>query len=315
MARKPYRVEWNGQLYFWNIDEGESSKTIDAFRDANGGRKAFDRRSAKNTRKHFSHVAYTPDGSCVLAGGRTKWVCLYLVSHGILLKKYQLSHNKALGGVLDTFDTRLASELGGAFEEMDVEESAGDALPGATRGKDAGKRSVQRELRTKCIGFNPTAESWAAATTEGLMMYTLENNLLFDPVEVDENTTVQSTLSEKDLGKALLMAIHLGEDYVIRRVLHSIPLHDIHLVAQGVPVSYAHRLMVLLSEEIAQSKHLEYHLVWAFALLSSHHNHFQERASFFQPAFRAVQKALLAHNRQLAPLADSNMYAMKYVLR
>ena len=67
------------------------------------GRKVNDRMAADNNvaSRYFTSVCFSADGSCVIAGGNSKYVCIYEVSHQILLRKFQLSHNRSLDGVLD----------------------------------------------------------------------------------------------------------------------------------------------------------------------------------------------------------------------
>lgn len=71
---------------------------IDGKRDIAGGRRSHDVRTAKNSKigKCFTSVAYSPDSECVIAGGRSKYICLYSVESGLLLKKYQISYNRSL---------------------------------------------------------------------------------------------------------------------------------------------------------------------------------------------------------------------------
>jgi periodic tryptophan protein 2 len=71
----------DGQLSFWDIQEAEQVAGVDGRRDVSGGRKASDRRTAANMsgNKAFNTVQYSRDGSCVLAGGRSKYICLYSV--------------------------------------------------------------------------------------------------------------------------------------------------------------------------------------------------------------------------------------------
>eukprot|EP00597_Dinobryon_sp_UTEXLB2267_P007351 CAMPEP_0170090266 /NCGR_PEP_ID=MMETSP0019_2-20121128/24144_1 /TAXON_ID=98059 /ORGANISM="Dinobryon sp., Strain UTEXLB2267" /LENGTH=67 /DNA_ID=CAMNT_0010309545 /DNA_START=1 /DNA_END=200 /DNA_ORIENTATION=- len=51
--------------------------------------------------KFFTSVVYTSDGTCVLAGGKSKYTCIYNIASGVLIKKFQLSHNRSLEGILD----------------------------------------------------------------------------------------------------------------------------------------------------------------------------------------------------------------------
>lgn len=48
----------------------------------------------------------------MLAGGRTKYACIYAVAPRLLLKKFQLSHNRSLDGVVDMLNTKGLTEAG-----------------------------------------------------------------------------------------------------------------------------------------------------------------------------------------------------------
>ena len=86
----------NGNLYFWDVDSGAQLCIIEGRHDIAGGRLTTDAMTAQNAArsKYFTTVAYTADGTCVLAGGRSKYTCIYAVATGILVKKFQLSHNR-----------------------------------------------------------------------------------------------------------------------------------------------------------------------------------------------------------------------------
>ncbi len=61
---------------------------------------------------------------------------------------------------------------------------------------------------TKCVAFSPTGRSWAAATTEGLLIYSLDSTLIFDPFELDvdiTSTNIIKILEEKKYLQALLV--------------------------------------------------------------------------------------------------------------
>ena len=85
----------HGQLHLWDPEEGDELGTIDGQRDIAGGRGLEDRATAATSaaRRHFSSVCYSADGSCVLAGGRSRFVCIYETTQQILLKKFQVRHS------------------------------------------------------------------------------------------------------------------------------------------------------------------------------------------------------------------------------
>jgi periodic tryptophan protein 2 len=96
-----------GLLSFWNVDDGKLKFEIDGRRDITGGRKQNDRMTSDNNAasRYFTSICYSADGSCILAGGNSKYVCIYEVSFQILIKKFQVTFNRSLDGVLDEVRT------------------------------------------------------------------------------------------------------------------------------------------------------------------------------------------------------------------
>ena len=93
----------NGILHFWDVESGNQITTIEGRRDISGGRLSTDARTADNSArsKYFTTVTYSSDGSCILAGGYSKYVCIYFIKTSTLLKKFQMSYNRSLDGILD----------------------------------------------------------------------------------------------------------------------------------------------------------------------------------------------------------------------
>jgi len=92
-----------GVLSFWDVESSKLKFEIDGRRDIAGGRKINDRMTVDNNAagRYFTSICYSADGTCVLAGGNSKYVCIYEVSQQILLKKFQMTFNRSLDGVLD----------------------------------------------------------------------------------------------------------------------------------------------------------------------------------------------------------------------
>jgi hypothetical protein len=51
------------------------------------------------------------DGAAVLAGGESKHICIYAVRGGVLVKKYTVSRNRSLDGVLDMLNSKEMTEV------------------------------------------------------------------------------------------------------------------------------------------------------------------------------------------------------------
>ncbi|KAJ1669725.1 U3 snoRNP protein, partial [Spiromyces aspiralis] len=179
----------DGQLHFWNPEKATQTGTIEGRRDIAGGRKANDKRTADNSSsgKSFDSIAYSADGTTIIGGGNSKYVCLYDTKSRILVRKFQISHNLSLDGIQEILNSRNMTEAGAldTFESdhddaSDYEDRQDLSLPGVKSG-DLSKRAHRLEVRTRGVRFSPTGRQWATATTEGLMIYSLDDAFVFDP--------------------------------------------------------------------------------------------------------------------------------------
>ena len=87
--------------------------------------------------------------------------------------------------------------------------SPDESLPGVVRG-DLSSRKARPEIRASCVRFSPTGRAWSAATTEGLLVYSLDESLTFDPFDLDEDVTpdaIAKALREKNYSKAVLVRV------------------------------------------------------------------------------------------------------------
>jgi len=73
---------------------------IEGKMDIAGGRGVNDLTSWKtsSSTKAFSSISYSPDGSCIIASGNSRFICIYHVQQRLLLKKFQISRNRKLDG-------------------------------------------------------------------------------------------------------------------------------------------------------------------------------------------------------------------------
>lgn len=213
----------DGQLAFWSVFEASQELGVDARRDVSGGRKLMDRRTAANVAgtKSFNCVAYSADGACVIAGGNSKYICLYDVQTGVLLKKYTVSTNISVDGTREFLNSRDLTEAGPAGlvddqgEASELEDRIDRTLPGASRG-DPSARRTPLAIRVPAIAFSPNGRGFCAATTEGLLIYSLDTALPFDPFDLDMDVTPANTfdaLDRKDYLRALVMAFRLNEAF------------------------------------------------------------------------------------------------------
>eukprot|EP00466_Bigelowiella_natans_P010548 jgi/Bigna1/87845/estExt_fgenesh1_pg.C_250009 len=248
-------ADLTGQLYFW-----DPQAQLKGRKDIMGGRRRDDAREAKNATHSlaFTSLCYSADGKCILAGGNSKSL------DGILT--YLNSKNMTEAGPLALID----DEDGGSGS--DKEDFKDNSLPGAKR-SDFSKRKTPLVARTKCVKFSPDGRQWAAASTEGLMIYSLDQNLYFDPQDLDMEVTpenAQILLEEKQYAKALVMALRLNEQKLLKTMAETVPMDEILSVVSSIPVHYIERILVLIGEGINSSPHLQFYLTWVQTILTIH---------------------------------------------
>lgn len=313
----------DGQLTFWSVAEATQQTGVDARRDVSGGRKMTDRRTAANVAgtKSFDTVKYSADGTCVLAGGKSKYICFYDVQSGVLIKKFTVSVNLSLDGTQEFLNSKLLTEAGPRGmvdeqgEESELEDRRDITLPGAQRGE--GARKTRPAVRVPAVAFSPTGRAFCAASTEGLLIYSLDATFQFDPFDLDISVTPASTLStlaQKEYLKALVMAFRLNERNLIRRVYEATPVSDIPLVIKELPRVYLGRLIRFVALQADESPHLEFNLMWVEALLSKHGRWMRDNRGVLEAELRSVEKAVRRIQTELARLADENIYRIEYLL-
>ncbi|KAF9010038.1 WD40-repeat-containing domain protein [Cyathus striatus] len=319
----------DGQITFFDIEDSKQTNVINGRKDISGGRKADDRMTAANNSSgtSFNSLAYTADGRCILAGGNSKYVVLYDVreGEGTMVKKYQISQNLSLDGTEEFLDSRKVNSAGINTDLIDTRGDMSDledrldlSLPGAQRGAgDMSIRKYRQEARTKCIRISPTGRAWAAASTEGLLIYSLDETVTFDPFDLSIDLTPQSiieVLTSREYLKALVMAFRLNEKALIQRVYENIPLHDVRLISRQLPILYVPMLLRYVAEHLEKSPHLEFDLVWANTLLMVHGRHLRDRSGEYASVFRTLQKSLSDFEQSIAKMCDENTSTLAYLI-
>lgn len=74
-----------------------------------------------------------------------------------------------------------------------------------------------------------SGRAWAAASTEGLLIYSLDAGVVFDPLELDVDVTparVRTLLGKGDLLHAMVMSLRLNEIAVIQETVESVPVAE-----------------------------------------------------------------------------------------
>lgn len=214
------------------------------------------------------------------------------------------SKNVGVGGI--PLDDHANSD-----DETDYQRGS---LPGARRGDDGSRRS-RVEVLTHQVAFCSTGREWAAVSGEGwLQIYSLEDDLVFDPVALTEEITpaaVARKLSQQEYGLALRTALALNETALIRQVLDETPFASISPVARQVNPEYLATLLSAVATQISSSPHLEFYLEWTVRLLQTHGLTVERmHRSRFLRALRTLYKEVSKQYEDLKAAGNSNRYVL-----
>jgi len=316
-----------GNLYFWDPQDGSLSFTIDGSKDIRGGRRQNDRRSAANSTHSlcFTSVCYSADGTTILAGGNSKYVCIYQVAQKVLLKRFEITNNLSLDGILTFLNSREMTDAGPMAliddEPDDIDKEKEDykdnSLPGAKR-SDFSSRKASLAALTKCVSFSPDGRQWAAASVEGLLIYSLDENLTFDPTDLDMEVTpdnVKLLLDQKNWSKALVMALRLNDHEVLFDVLGLVPHDDVELIARSIPELYVERVLSLLAEKIENSPHIQFYLRWVVCMMQSHGSMLRHNGMRMLSTLRALHKKMTTSYSNISNVCQDNYYSLGFLTK
>ncbi|KAF7997143.1 hypothetical protein HCN44_005420 [Aphidius gifuensis] len=309
----------DGQISFFDVKTSIQISSIEGRKDLGSGRSDTDLITAKKNLegKAFTTLCYSADGNCIIAGGHSKNICIYNITESVLVKKFEITQNRSFDAVDDFINRRKMTEFGNIalIEEREANEGGKVSIrvPGARKG-DMASRNFKPEIRVYSLQFSPTGQSFAATTTEGLSIYSLDVGLVFDPFELDIGVTpetVKNTLNNKDYAKALMMSIKLNEKDLIRYVIENIPHIDIELTVNSMSLVYIERLLKFIATEMEKTKHIHFYLIWIENIfIKQGHN---INSALQMPVLLNLQKNMQQKYDDLSKICDFNQYTMDFI--
>lgn len=311
----------NGEITFWSPQSAAQTGSVSGRHDLQTGRKETDKISAKQAAKgkSFTSLCYSADGEAILAGGQSKFVCIYNVKEQMLMKKFEISCNLSFDAMEEFLDRRKMTEFGSLAL---VDDGAGDgegvniSLPGVRKG-DMSSRHFKPEIRVSSLRFSPTGRSWAATSTEGLLVYSLDGSMVFDPYDLDMDVTpasIRRQLRLKQWTPAIVLAFRLNEKALKQEVIETVPHDQIPVVCSSLPDIYVEKLLGFIASCLEKSSHLQFYMSWAQNLLMLHGQKLKNRSGSILPTLQALQKAIQRHYDSLSKLCDFNMFNIRYAV-
>lgn len=166
------------------------------------------------------------------------------------------------------------------------------------------------------VAFSSTGREWAAVSGEGLHVYSLDEDMIFDPISITEAITPAAVLSKLalgDYGLALRMAIHLNEFALVKDVVEQTPFASIAYVVRSVGAEQLESLLQFIAKIAADSPHVEFYVQWSLELLQTHGMKMDKRRGTHMRAFRALHKSIQTRYDELKGICNENKYMMAFI--
>eukprot|EP00759_Apiculatamorpha_spiralis_P003301 PhF_6_TR11568/c0_g1_i1/m.18657/K14558/PWP2, UTP1; periodic tryptophan protein 2 len=282
---------------------------------------------ANNSKRPFTTMAFSPDSATLLVAGESKWIALYSAAGGFLLRKWAVTDNRSVDGLSEFYNWRKDTDAGDVTKIDDDESDEEDKyrkvikLPGVTKGVHAvGKRSTRVTARTKALWFSPGGREWAAATSCGILVYSLDAGSApppFVPAHLAKNVTpseVETFLRKGSVLEALLCALQLNLPELVDRVMLRTPLVKVDVVVAGTPNSLVTGLMEATARLLAKDTRWELHSAWCKSLLQHHgRNLMKSHDPVITPHVKELHKSSGFHS-DVVKIVDENTNTLEFLV-
>ncbi|CAG2114442.1 unnamed protein product [Medioppia subpectinata] len=310
----------NGDICFYDSQSGEQMGVgIEGKNDL--GTSHYEREVVADKNKYFATLQYSMDGTFIMGAGKSKHICIYHVMEKLLVKKFTITWNLSMDGLYDYISSRKLSEFGfnlSLIKSRDQESSyAPISLPGVSK-SDFSDRSVNPIIAVFDIKFSPTMRTFAFASTEGIMIYTLDNCNSFDPFQLETHITPNSCrqlLNTNQFCESLMQALKLNDQNLIEEVVERVPIEEIPFICTTLPNNYVEKFLHSIALSLESTKHIEFYLKWCQRLLSHNGTALKANNSVeaMAPTLRLLQHNLSRHFDNLSKICEHNKYSLRLI--
>ena len=308
----------NGELYTWDIETGAIKNILDVSRDIWGGRLNDEKISAKNAarNKFLNTIHYNLPGNLLICGGNSQYVLIYDMQYQILVKKFVLTHNRSLNGLLYKLNSKydnnknlLQNENNGldSEDELEYKNKQKNILPG-------NKTALIPEVKINSIQFSNTNRSFAVGTTEGIYIFSLDKSLSFSKLSIGIEVTLKDAVDAFNEGnylKGIIYSIYLKKIDILEKYFDSIPISKVQLIADKIPFNLVSPLLDYLCNKLEKDINLQYIMIWINLLLKK--NCRQLKNSKNKAVFLNLYKSLMKVFKGIENIVEDNIYTIKYL--
>ena len=236
----------------------------------------------------------------------------------VLLKRFEITCNLSLDGLADTIDRKKISEFGNlnlVEQRDDPSEEVKMHLPGSKK-LDNSSRSFRPEVRVAAVRFSPTGRAFSAVTTEGLLTYSLDSTVAFDPYDLELDITsdrVRRVADSGNFSEALILAFRLNEADVLKEVFERIPVSNAELISSQLPQIYVEKLLAFLAAGLESTRHIELYMRWVQATLLNQGESLKDRSPRIMALLKSLQKNITLRHKDLQKVCEQTRHSIRYV--
>ncbi len=309
----------NGELYTWDVATGATKNIIDVSRDIWGGRLNYEKVTAKNSsrNKYLNCICYNLSGNLLICGGNSQYVLIYDMVYQILIKKFVLTHNRSLNGILyklnsknykdtDNILLNLEDEID-SEDELEIKNKIRNQLPGT-------KDNIIPEIKINSVQFSNTNRAFAVGSTEGIYIFSLDKSLSFSKLSLDINVTVDDAINcfkNVNYLKGIIFSIYLNQIKIIDNFIKTIPMKQIELISTKLPFNVVGPLLDFLSNKLENDANIELIMKWIFNIIKVHGRQLKNVKN--KSVFLNLHKSLNKVFNGLENIVNDNIYSIKYL--
>lgn len=256
----------------------------------------------------------------ILAGGNSAYICLYDINFNLLLKKFKLTSNRSLDGILHKLNSNYKSEkLNNEIEKYQSDDSDYEYEVGNTTGLDFSNRNIRKikEIKISKVCFSFTNRSFLVGTTEGIYFYSLDTSDSFGSLELEENVTVSSIILMIKSGNyvmAITYSLYLNMTDILDKLILMIEIDNVNYITKCLSFSIVLKMLDYFSKKLEIDSNIQLCITWVLWILKNHYNELKSIPKDKKGFIYNLNKSISNNFKNLKTCVEENIYSLDYVL-
>lgn len=161
--------------------------------------------------------------------------------------------------------------------------------------------------------------SFVAASTQGVLTYSLDIITNFDPYQLDSSITpqkIKDSVDKQNYLDGLMQSLKLNDLDLVKLAFESVPKEEINFIVKALPFNFVERCLTKIAVILENTQHLEFYLIWTKSLLTSHGINLKNSLFSTQllSILRLLQRNIKNHFDNLDNICSSNKYKLKLLI-